>query len=144
MERTSQKGKKAEFLVFAELIGRGADLYLPVIDTGIDAIILKKDGTHLKIQMKATQADDQAGYFNVGDIDKRPEDKFFIICVDMNEKKVDVGGRPNIWILSARKFKEFMTSGNRLPIYDRSQKHDNKRRCELLQDNFEAWGVLTG
>ncbi|MCL0048738.1 hypothetical protein M1N13_00290 [Dehalococcoidia bacterium] len=139
-----QKGKSVEFLVFAELIRRGADLYLPVIDSGIDAIIRRKDGTYLQIQVKSTEEDDQAGYFNVSDINERPEDKFFIICVDINEKNFKVEGRPNIWILSAKDFKEYMTSGCRLPIYDRSQKHGNKRRCELLQDNFEAWEPLTG
>ena len=127
-----RKGKSAELLVFSELIRRGADLYLPVIDIGIDAIIRREDGTYLEIQVKSTEKDDQAGYFNVDDINKRPEDKFFIICIDMNKKNFKVEGRPNIWILSAKDFKKYMTSGYRLPIYERSHKHDNKRRDELL------------
>ena len=82
-------------------------------------------------------------YFNVDDINKRPEDKFFIICVDMNKKNFKVEGSPNIWILSARDFKKYITSGYRLPIYEKSRRYHNKPRCELLQKNFEAWELLT-
>ena len=105
MKATNQrKGKGAEFLVFSKLLRRDADLYLPAVDTGIDAIIKKKDGTYLEIQVKSTEEDEQAGYFNVYDLDNHPEDKFFIICVDFNEKKSKVKGRPNIWIISAKNF----------------------------------------
>ncbi len=93
--------------------------------------------------MKSTEEPDQAGYFNVYDISKRPADEFFIICVDMNKKNFKVEGRPNIWILPAKDFKEYMTSGCRLPIYERSHNHGNKKRDELLQNNLEAWGLLT-
>ncbi len=64
LKTSQQKGKQAEFLVFGELIRRGADLYLPIVDIGIDAIIKKKDGTYLQIQVKSTEADEQAGCFN--------------------------------------------------------------------------------
>ena len=138
-----RKGKSAEYFVFSELIKRGADLYLPVIDTGIDAIIRRKDGTYLEIQVKSTQEEEQAGYFNVYDLEQHPECKFFIICVDMNEKKSRVKGKPNIWILSARDFKKYMVSGCRLPIYERSRNYENKTREELLKENFEAWHLLT-
>ena len=107
---SQQKGKRAEFLVFAELIKRGADLYLPAVDTGIDAIIRKEDGTYLEIQVKSTLEDEQAGYFNVYDIKEHPEDKFFIICVDMNDKNFREKDKPNIWVLSAKDFKEYMVS----------------------------------
>ena len=146
MERTSQlkKGKSAEFLVFAELLKRDADLYLPIVDIGIDAIIKKKDGTYLQIQVKSTEADEQAGYFNVDDINEHPKENYFIICVDMNKEKSKIEGKPNIWILTAKDFKEYMVAGHRLPIYERSHKHNNEVRCELLKDNFEAWHLLTG
>ena len=144
MGKSQQKGKRAEFLVFGELLKQGADLYLPVIDIGIDALVRRKDGTFSEIQIKSTEAEEQAGYFNVDDINKHPEDKFFIICVDFNEEKSKKKGKPNIWILPAKEFKEYMTSGYRLPIYERSHKHDDKRRDELLHKNFEAWRLLTG
>lgn len=139
-----EKGKLAEFLVFSELIKKGANLFVPVVDIGgIDAVLRKRDGTYIEIQVKSTQKEDQAGYFNVYDLEQHPEDKFYIVCVDMNEGKSKVKGRPNIWILSAKDFKEYMVSGCRLPIYERSHKHGNEPRDELLQKNFEAWELLT-
>ena len=139
-----RKGKSAEFYVFSELIRRSADLYLPVIDTGIDAILRKKDGTYLEIQVKSTEKEDQAGYFNVYDINEHPEHKFFVVCVDFNEEKSIKEGKPNIWVLPAKDFKEYMVSGCRLPIYERSRKHNNAVRCELLKNRFYAWELLTG
>ena len=138
-----QTGKTAEFLVFSELIRRGADLYLPVIGIGIDAIIKKKDGTYLEIQVKSTEEDEQAGYFNVYDLDKHPKGRFFIICVDMNKNRAKEKGKPNIWVLSATDFKSYMTSGCRLPIYE-TRRGDKEPRCKLLEKNFEAWELLTG
>jgi hypothetical protein len=144
MEQTSQeKGKSAELLVFSELIKRGADLFIPVIDKGIDAVILKSNGTYQEIQIKATQEDDQSGYFNVYDINEHDEKKFYIICVDMNEKNSVVKDRPNIWILPAKDFKEYMVSGYRLPIYECSRKHGNKLRQDMLEKYRDAWELLT-
>ena len=109
-ETSQQKGKRAELLVFSELMKEGFDVYLPVVDKGVDAIIPTKNGTYLEIQIKSTENEEQAGYFNVYDLDKHPQDRFYIICVDMNEKKSKVKGRPNIWILSAKDFKKYITS----------------------------------
>ena len=143
-ETSQQKGKRAELLVFSELMKEGFDVYLPVVDKGVDAIIPTKNGTYLEIQITSTENEEQAGYFNVYDLDKHPQDRFYIICVDMNEKKSKVKGRPNIWILSAKDFKKYMVSGYRLPIYERSRKHGNEAREKLLQNNFEAWKLLNG
>ncbi|MFH1015373.1 MAG: hypothetical protein V1771_00035 [Chloroflexota bacterium] len=52
MKSSTAKGKSVELWVSSELIRRGADIYLPVIDIGIDAIIRKKDGEYLEIQIK--------------------------------------------------------------------------------------------
>jgi hypothetical protein len=146
-QKTSQqKGKQAEFLVFGELISLGFELYLPIIDVGIDALVRRKDGTFSEIQIKSTEAENQAGYFNVklSELQQRPEDKFFIICVDFNKEKSKEKGKPNIWILPAKDFKEYMVSGCRLLIYERSRKHNNAVRCELLKNRFYAWELLTG
>ena len=140
--KTQEKGKGAELLVFSELIKRGADLFIPVIDKGIDAVIRKSNGTYLEIQIKSTQEDDQSGYFNVYDIENHNEETFYIICVDMNEKKI-VEGKPNIWVLSAKDFKEYMVSGYRLPIYECSRKHGNKLRQDMLEKYRDAWELLT-
>ncbi len=140
---TDQKGKGAELMVFGELIRKGVDLYIPIVDIGIDAIIKKKDGTYLQIQVKSTKAHEQAGYFNVYDINEHREEKFFIICVDMNEDNLIEKGKPNIWVLPATDFKKYMVSGCRLPIYE-TRRGDKEPRYKLLQDCFYAWESLTG
>jgi hypothetical protein len=147
-----QKGKSAEYFVFSELIKRGADVFIPIVDTGIDAIVRQKDGTYLEIQIKATQEDEQSGYFNIRDIDALSKNNHFIVCVDMNEKNSRNLNRPNIWIVSAEDFKKYRQGaegkekyGVRLAMYSRSQKHGNKRRDELLQECFgdKGWKLLT-
>jgi len=147
MERTSQqKGKLAEFLVFGKLIERGADLYLPAIDTGIDAIVRRRDGTHLDIQVKSTH---KGWSFDVWFSDKYEEERlkmFFIVCVDMSKQP------PETWILPSKIFKKYATEVRllqgyrcyRLDLSARSKKHGNKPRRELLEKYYGAWELLTG
>lgn len=148
MEITSQqKGKRAEFLVFGELIKRGADLYLPVVDIGIDAILRRGDGTYLEIQVKSTQATEQAGWFIVYDLDLYEEERFFIVCVDMSRQT------PEIWILPSKIFKEYSYKPWKskkgwveytLSINSRSRKHGNEPRRNILKEYYEAWHLLLG
>jgi len=75
-----EKGKIAEYAVFRELLKRGVIPYVPVTDTkGIDAIIRKKDGRLVEIQVKGTYSDEMQGSFNIGDL--TPRDNFFIVGV---------------------------------------------------------------
>lgn len=140
-----ETGKYAEYLVFAELIKRGADLYLPVIDRGVDAVVRKPDGSYLEIQIKATEAHDQAGYFNVYDIAQRQDETFFVICVDLHRYDTFEGHDwPYIWILTGGEFKQHMTAGHRLPIYEKSRKHSDQPRYKILRHTFKAWDRLVG
>ena len=146
---TQQKGKRAEFLVFGELIKRGADLYFPAVDIGIDAILRqkKKDGTYcyLEIQVKSTEAKEQAGYFNINNL--RPQPNLFIICVDMSGKE------PGIWILPSNEFDKYATGVDKhkhclLPLPDRPR-GDNKTREQILEKycankHENAWERLIG
>jgi hypothetical protein len=143
-KKTTNKGKAAELFVFGELLNSGADLYVPLVDMGVDAVLRRSDGTYVEIQVKSTEEDDQAGYFNVYDLGEHPEDRFFIVCVDMNERNRKTEGKPNVWVLSSKDFKEYMVAGCRLPIYERSHKHGNVQRCELLKDRFYDWEHLIG
>jgi len=147
MEITSQQtGKRAEFLVFGELVRRGADLYLPVIDTGIDAIVRQKDGTYKEIQVKSTE---KGWSFHVWFSDKCEEERlksFFVVCVDMSKQP------PETWIFPSKTFKEYATEVRRLEGYThyrldlsaKSKRHENRLRSEILQEYSEAWELLTG
>ena len=147
MERTSQqKGKRAEFLVFGKLIEKGADLYLPVIDIGIDAIIKKKDNTLLQIQVKSTEASKQAGCFNVCELELYEGKELFIVCVDMSKEP------PEIWILPSKVFIDYANVSKlkedwykyTLDIDAKDTKHGNETRRKLLKEYEGAWELLTG
>jgi len=145
---TQQKGKRAEFLVFGELVKRGADIYLPVIDVGIDAISRLKTGTYLEIQVKSTEAENMAGYFNVSHLE--PKRNLFIVCVDMSEKKMEQYKNPQLWILPSMEFVKYATKtkeGYRLPLPEKDTRHGNMPREEILErycanKHDEAWKVL--
>ena len=145
---TQQKGKRAEFLVFGELLRRGADLYLPVVDTGIDAISRLKTGTYLEIQVKSTEAENLAGYFNVDDLEPKPN--LFIVCVDMSKRKMEQWNKPEVWILPSTEFVKYATGTKeryRLPLPDKDTRHGNIPREKILEqyranDHDEVWNVL--
>ena len=146
LKTSQQKGKQAEFLVFGELIKRGAELYLPVIDRGIDAIIKKKDGKYLQIQVKSTEAPEQAGWFNVKELEQYEGKGLFIVCVEMSKEP------PEIWVLPSEVFMEHATRSRskegsyqyRLGIDSKDTKHGNEKRRILLEKCREVWEPLTG
>ena len=143
---STKKGKRAEFIVFGELIRRGADLYLPVIDIGIDAIIRKNDGAYLQIQVKSTEAQNQAGWFHVWDLEEYEGRRLFIACVDMSKEP------PESWILPSEVFMDYANVSKSkegwkkytLGMNSRSRKHGNELRRNLLKEYREAWELLTG
>jgi len=146
MEPTSsQKGKLAEFLVFRKLVGEGAELYLPTIDIGIDAVIRKKDGTYIEIQVKSTTAKAQAGCFNVYDLEDHDPKSFYVVCVDMSNDP------PETWILQNQYFQKYATITTTkegwkrytLDINARDKRYNNEKRRDLLKDYQDAWELLT-
>ncbi len=144
---SQQKGKIGELWVFGKLIDAGVNVYLPMVDIeGIDAIVRKKDGTLLEIQVKSTRAEDQAGYFNAR---LRPAPNLFIVCVDMSPVGKS-GAPPEVWIFPSGVFANpaysAKTKGGeyRLALAARSRKHQNRPRKELLAQYHGAWKLLTG
>ncbi len=142
-----RKGKSAEFFVFSKLMRKGVDLYLPVIDIGVDAILRKGDGKYLEIQIKSTEEDEQAGCFNADDLDYYDEERYFIVCVDLSRKP------PETWILPCGVFKEYATKpweskkgwkSYRLDVNARDTQHGNEVRRNLLKEYLGAWELLTG
>ena len=143
---TDQKGKGAELIVFGKLIRKGVDLYLPIVDIGIDAIIKKKDGNYLQIQVKSTEADEQAGCFNVCDLELYEGKGLFVVCVDMSK------GTPEIWVLPSDVFMKHANvsklkkgwNNYYLDIDSKDTKHGNETRRNLLKEYLGAWELLTG
>ncbi len=149
------KGKRAEMLVFGELVRQRVGLYTPVVDLeGIDAIARKKDGTFVGIQVKSTEKENQAGCFNVWDLDRLGStEKRFLVCVDTSKEKS--GGPIEFWFFPEDVFKDYAlkvpiktgaSKGStlyRLDVNSRSRKHGNRLRRDDLKSYLNAWHLLT-
>ena len=144
---TVEKGKVGELYVIRKLLLKGASVFLPVVDTkGIDAIVRKNDGTLLEIQIKTTIAEEQAGWFNVYNVDQHQANRFVIVGVDMSHEP------PDVWIFPARVFikysiKATMKDGSilyRLGLESKSRQHSNRVRRDILRPRYlNAWHILT-
>ena len=62
---TSSFGKRVEYNIIGEMLNKGYDVYLPVIDDhGVDCIVKKSDGTFVEIQIKSRSENaKQPGFF---------------------------------------------------------------------------------
>ena len=143
MTTSSQhKGKLGELVVFSELLKRGASIYTPVVDIGVDAIVRGKQGAYIELQIKATEASDQDRYFN---FEWEPGEDRFFVCVSLKDDP------PTVWVLPGLVFKEYaLKSGDnwRLALPEKKRGDPNgKTREELLEPycaskNPAAWRPL--
>jgi len=140
-----QKGKRAEFLVFVELIKGGADVYLPIMDTGIDAIVRREDGTHLDIQVKSTEK----GWSLDAWVPDNPQlqQRRFIVWVDMSKSEEN----PEIWVFQGEIFNDYSIKigAEQNGTYRRldlsaTRKGDDQPRFVLLKKYCNAWHLFTG
>ena len=143
MDISSQyKGKQGELLVFGELLKRGAQLYTPVVDIGVDAVVRGEDGAYIELQVKATEAPVQDRYFNF-EWDPRP-DRFFI-CVSLKDNP------PSVWVIPGCVFKDYaLKSGDnwRLSLPEKIRGDLSGMTREELLDQYcasknpDAWCSL--
>jgi hypothetical protein len=55
-------GKRIEFWILGDMIRYGLDMYIPLVDDqGIDAIVRRRDGSFVELQIKARSANVKAG-----------------------------------------------------------------------------------
>lgn len=81
---TQTTGKEGEFKVIGELLRRGFDIYLPVVDTGIDCIVkTKSDFKEIQIKTRAKVSGRGRLHFSVKEFSPRPN--FYIICYYTHE-----------------------------------------------------------
>ena len=136
--RPTEKGKLGELYVFSKLIEKGAMPFSPIVDTkGVDAVVRKRDGTYVEIQIKTTW-ENQAGYFNVRNLVE--QDSLFIVGLIMGIET------PEAWILPSREFIKHATlrgSVHLLSLGLGETKLEKSRR-EKLAEYREAWYLLTG
>ena len=143
------KGKIGELYVFAELLQRGATVFSPVVDIkGIDAVVRKKDGSFLAVQVKTHSTEYMAGWFDVYDLGDHDRNTFVVVGINMRQYPPS-----EVWIVPADVFIEYGTKSKladgsnlyRLDLDARSRKHGNQVRRDLLKSDYlNAWHILTG
>ena len=138
-----EKGKLGELYVFSELIKRGAMPFLPIADvSGIDAVVRKKDGIYVEIQIKTTWTEEMAGYFNVPKLDKvNPPKNLFVVGLIIGEELRGTK-EPETWIVPSEVYAENSTK-KYLGIGTGATDRERRLR-EKLAHYCEAWHLLTG
>ena len=140
---STEKGKLGELYVFAKLIENGAMPFLPIADIrGVDAVVRRKDGSYVEIQVKATWPPEQAGYFNVHNLIEG--DSLFIVGLIMGTEPSEA------WILPSEIFVQHATvrkvdneTIHLLSLGLGETKLEVSRR-EQLREYREAWHLLIG
>lgn len=135
-----EKGKLGELYVFSKLIEKGAMPFLPIADIhGIDAVVRRKDGTYVDIQVKTTWPPEQLGYFNVPKLDKaNPPKNLFIVGLIMGNGQKE----PETWIIPVQQYIENSTK-KYLGIGTGYSEKERQLRNKLAEYR-EAWHLLTG
>jgi hypothetical protein len=138
----TEKGKLGELYVFSKLIERGAMSFLPLVDViGVDAVVRKKDGTYVEIQVKATWPPEQAGYINAPDLVIRKN--YFVVGLIYAELPGVTAEPPEAWIIPSDVFAANTTERRTLGLGLGATKHERNLR-EKLANYCEAWHLLTG
>lgn len=100
-------GKRMEYYLVGQMLMEKLDVYMPLVDDhGIDCVIEKKDGTFIKVQIKARSndvADGDAALFAA--ITHELTDNFYFVFFSERLK--------TMWILSSEEFlRECVTNKN--------------------------------
>lgn len=136
------QGKRAELIVFGELLERGALPYLPLADAeGVDAVVSVDGGKLLRIQVKAVgvSGGKNPRWFQVQKL--AVEDDFFIVCVEAPKGVVG-----DIWIFPAVVFDAYATCDSKgvrdLNLDDGIGKY-GQPLYELLCGFKNRWELIT-
>lgn len=93
-------GKRMEYFVISKMLEQGLDVYIPLIDDfGIDAVVRKKDGSFVELQIKARSKDvlfGDAALFAA--ITHEQRDNYYFVFYSHRMDKT--------WILSSQEFVE--------------------------------------
>lgn len=92
---TSTKGKRGELIVIGELLRRGFQVYLPVVDSGIDCVVDIGGGSYKEVQIKYRE---NTPVFSARAFKSR--DSFFIVCWLSDRDRND------FWAIPSKVFQE--------------------------------------
>jgi len=131
MEKATQvTGKEGELKVIGELLKRGFDVYLPLIDIGGIDCIIKTHAGYKEIQIKTREQFATKLLFDVKDF--QPRDNFFIICYNINEPET-------FWVFPSKVFKEnayFLKKYGKLRLILGDEDSRMRRKLHHYRNNF--------
>jgi len=137
-----EKGKLGELHVFEKIIENGAMPFTPIADIhGIDAVIRKKDGTYVDIQIKTSLAEWSAGWWDLWEL--VPRDNLFFVGVMMNKEP------PEVWIFPSKVYEQYATKirSKGSTLYRLGLDSGKRKYGQELQDKLReycgAWHLLT-
>ncbi|RLD56757.1 MAG: hypothetical protein DRJ01_14805 [Bacteroidetes bacterium] len=138
-------GKRMEYFIIGKMLEQGLDVYVPLVDDfGIDAIVRKKDGTFIELQIKARSKDvvfGDAALFAA--IKHEIRDNYYFIFYSHRLNKT--------WILSSKEFinesvlnKTGKNKGKRSIWFNGKSKknmteHTHPRFDKYLHENFDIF-----
>lgn len=128
---TQTTGKQGELMVIGELLRRGFEIYLPLVDIGGIDCVISTDVGYKEIQIK-TRESAKIILFQVKEF--VPRDNFFIICYNLKEPN-------NFWVIPSKVFKKESRVVNtrrgralRLVLGDENSRM--RKRLHIYKDNF--------
>jgi len=91
-------GRRMEYFVISRMLEQGIDVYIPLIDDfAIDAVVRKKNGTFVEIQIKARSKDVQFGSAALfAAITHEQRENYYFVFYSHRMDKT--------WILSSKEF----------------------------------------
>lgn len=138
-------GKRMEYYIIGKMLEQGLDVYVPLVDDfGIDAVVRKKDGTFIEIQIKARSKNvvfGDAALFAA--ITHELRENYHLIFYSHRLNKT--------WILSSKEFieesvlnKTGKNKGKRSIWFNGKSKknmteHTHPRFDKYLHDNFDIF-----
>jgi hypothetical protein len=138
-----EKGKLGELYVFQKIIENGAMPFTPIADIhGIDAVIRKKDGTYVDIQIKTSRTEWSAGWWDIWGL--IPRDNLFFVGVMMTKEP------PEVWIFPSKVYEQYATkiTSKGYTFYRLGLDSGKRKYGQELQDKLReycgAWHLLTG
>ncbi|KAA6306641.1 hypothetical protein EZS27_041696 [termite gut metagenome] len=114
-----------EYFVISKMLEQGLDVYIPLIDDfGVDAVVRKKDGSFIELQIKACSSDVKFGDAALfAAISHEQRDNYYFIFFSQRLQKT--------WILSSQ---QFIAESNQM----KTGKNEGKRSIWFNGKNTRA------
>jgi len=98
MNTATRFGKQMEYYIISKMLEEGLDVYIPVVDDmAIDAVVRRKDGSFVEVQIKARSEEVKLGNATLfAAITHEPRNNYYFVFYSHRLKKM--------WILSSEEF----------------------------------------